>query len=59
MSGVDLNDNRVANYKSRIIGKTWWLSLSLNGLVSTLVNCWKLFNLAQCFPGLTGRKCDC
>lgn len=47
MGGVDLHDNGVANYRTRILGKKWWWPLFVNTVDSTLVNAWKLYNLTH------------
>lgn len=45
MGGVDLHDNGIANYRSRVLGKKWWWPLFCNSLDSIIVNAWKLYNI--------------
>ena len=47
MGGVDLHDNGIANYRSRVLGKKWWWPLFRNSLDSIVVNAWKLYNIAN------------
>lgn len=47
MGGVDLHDNRVANYKSRVLGKKWWWLLFINAMDSTIVNSWEIYNMVN------------
>lgn len=47
MGGVDLHDNGIANYRTRILGKKWWWPLFCNSLDSIIVNGWKLYNLVN------------
>lgn len=44
MGGVDLHDNGVANYRTRITGKKWWWPLFVNTIDSIVVNAWKIYN---------------
>lgn len=44
MGGVDLHDNGIANYRSRVLGKKWWWPLFVNTLDSAIVNAWKIYN---------------
>lgn len=47
MGGVDLHDNAIANYRTKILGKKWWWPLFSNVLDSAIVNAWKIFNLVN------------
>lgn len=47
MGGVDLHDNGVANYRTRILGKKWWWPLFVNIIDSIVVNSWKIFRIAN------------
>lgn len=47
MGGVDLHDNAIANYRTRILGKKWWWPLFSNAIDSTIVNAWKIFNIVH------------
>lgn len=47
MGGVDLHDNGIANYRIRIRGKKWWWPLFVNMIDSTVVNSWKIYNIAN------------
>jgi len=47
MGGVDLHDNGIANYRIKIRGKKWWWPLFINMIDSTVVNSWKIYNIAN------------
>ncbi|KAK9685945.1 Transposase IS4 [Popillia japonica] len=48
MGGVDLHDNGVSNYRINVRGKKWWWPLFvINLLDSTIVNAWKIYNIAN------------
>lgn len=47
MGGVDLHDNGIANYRIAIKGKKWWWPLFVNMIDSTVVNSWKIYQIAN------------
>lgn len=47
MGGVDLHDNAIANYRTRILGKKWWWPLFTNAVDSAIINAWKIYNIVQ------------
>lgn len=47
MGGVDLHDNGVANYRTRVLGKKWWWPLFVNAIDSVVVNAWKLYRIVN------------
>ena len=42
MGGVDLCDNLVTNYQTRVSGKKWQWPIFTNYIDVTLINAWKL-----------------
>ena len=47
MSGVDLADNMVANYRIGIRGKKWWWLIFSNYVDVSIVNTWKLWRVVH------------
>ena len=50
MSGVDLADNGIANYRISIKAKKWYWPLFTNFVSMCVVNSWKLVNLSAQKP---------
>lgn len=48
MGGVDLLDNGIANYRIKVRGKKWWWPFFTNLVDCTIVNAWKIYNIANC-----------
>lgn len=47
MGGVDLHDQAVNNYRISIRSKKWWWMLFTNMINMTVVNAWRLFQVAN------------
>lgn len=47
MSGVDLHDSTVNNYRITIRGKKWWWVLITNMINMAIANTWRLYQLSS------------